>query len=150
MVTEIGISEAEAVVHELLMSPEGRTDPYPRYHRLRRLAPIHRSDLGLWILSRHEDCASLLENPQLDKDYARQNDSRVPTWREHVSLTDSASSMVNLDGPEHARLRRLVSKAFTPRAIETLRPTIVKIAAELLDAVAEAGAANIVEAVAVH
>ena len=110
-------------MQELLLSPEGRTDPYPRYHALRRLAPIFRSGLGLWILSRYQDCASLLEDPRLDKGYALQNDSRIgPHWREHVSLTDGTRSMINLDGVEHTRLRRLVAKAFTRRTVEGLRP----------------------------
>ena len=143
------IDIAEVLVHELLLSREGRIDPYPRYRRLRELAPVHRSQLGLWILSRYDDCAALLEDSRPGKDYTRQNESRIgPQWHEHVSLTASARQMVNLDGPEHARLRRLVAKAFTRSTIDALRPSIARTAHELLDRVAEAGTAEILQEVA--
>jgi cytochrome P450 len=143
------LGEADQLVMELLMTPEGRKDPYPRYHRLRQLAPVHQSQLGMWILTRYEDCAALLEDPRLTKDYARQNDSRIgPHWRDHVSLTDGERSMVNLDGPAHSRLRRLLTKAFTRRTIDALRLKIAATVDRLLAPLVQAGGGEVLEMVA--
>jgi cytochrome P450 len=144
-----GANDTEGIVSKLLMTREGRTDPYPLYRRLHELAPVYRSELGIWVLSRYKHCAAVLDDSRLDKDYERQNDSRIgPHWRDHVSLTDGARSMVNLDGPAHARLRRLVAKAFTKSAIEALRPTIMNTVNRLLEPIAEAGGGEMLQALA--
>jgi cytochrome P450 len=141
--------DPDLIVGELLMSPEGRADPYPRYRFLRERAPVHRSELGMWIVSRYDDCAAVLKDPRFNKDYARQNDSRIgPHWRDHVSLTDGERYMVNLDGAQHERLRRLVAKTFTTRTVAALRPKIESTVTGLLDPVAEAGGGNLLEALA--
>jgi cytochrome P450 len=135
------IAEADRLVGELLMTPEGRMDPYPRYHRLRAIAPVHRSQLGgMWVVSSYRQCELLLDDARLSKDYERQNDSRIgPHWRDHISLTDGARSMVNLDGAAHSRLRGLVAKAFTRRTVEAMRPAIAEITEELLVPLAASG-----------
>lgn len=113
-------TDTEAIVQELFLTPEGRRDPYPRYRQLREAAPVHRSDaLGAWLLTRYDDCHATLRDPRLGKDYARQMERSVgPDWRRHPSLTMREHSMLNVDGPAHLRLRRLVVKAFTRRTPE--------------------------------
>ena len=145
-----GTSEqAEAVVHELLQTPEGRTDPYPRYHRLRELAPTHRSDLGMWLVSSYDGCSTMLRDPRLGKNFARQMDTLVGTdWREHSAARRGESSMLNVDGPAHTRLRRLVIDHFRRRVIDRARPLIQETVDSLLDAYAEAGGGDILDAVA--
>ena len=142
------IAAAEAVVEQLFFTPEGRANPYPLYHRLRETNPVHRAGLGMWLLSRYDDCWAAMRDPRLGKDYAAQIEQRFGSaWREHASLTAGERSMLNTTGPEHTRLRKLVSKAFTPRMIESLKPSIERVVNQLLDPIAEAGGGNVLEAV---
>jgi cytochrome P450 len=141
-------SDAEAIFTALFLTPEGRAHPYPLYHQLRDVAPVHRSKLGMWLLSRYDDCWAAMRDPRLGKDYAAQIAQRFgPDWRQHPSLTSGEHSMLNTSGPEHTRLRKLVSKSFTPRMIENLKPVIERVVNQLLDPVAEAGGGNVLEAV---
>jgi cytochrome P450 len=142
------VTTAEAVVEALFFTPKGRIDPYPLYHRLRETSPVHHARLGMWLLSRYDDCWAAMRDPRLGKNYAAQIEQRFgPAWREHPSLTAGEHSMLNTTGPEHTRLRKLVSKAFTPRMIEALKPSIERVVGELLDPVAEAAGGNVLEAV---
>jgi cytochrome P450 len=140
--------EAEAVFTKLFLTPEGRANPYPLYHQLRQAAPVHRAKLGMWVLSRYDDCWAAMRDPRLGKDYAPQIEQRFgPDWRKHRSLTAGEHSMLNTSGPEHTRLRKLVTKSFTPRMIENLKPVIERVVNQLLDPVADAGGGNVLEAV---
>ncbi len=139
---------AEQVVEQLFFTPEGRANPYPLYHQLRQTTPVHRTKMGMWVLSRYDDCWAAMRDPRLGKDYAPQIEQRFgPDWRKHPSLTAGEHSMLNTTGPEHTRLRKLVSKSFTPRMIENLKPIIERTVNSLLDPIAEAGGGNILEAV---
>jgi cytochrome P450 len=141
-------NDAEAVFTKLFLTAEGRANPYPLYHQLRQTRPVHRTQRGMWLLSRYDDCWAALRDPRLGKDYAQQIEQRFgPDWRRHPSLTAGEHSMVNTTGPEHTRLRKLVSKAFTPRMIEKLEPVIERTVDQLLDPVADAGGGNLLEAV---
>ena len=144
------VNAAEAVFTKLFLTPEGRADPYPLYHQLRQSAPVHRTKLGMWVLSRYDDCWAAMRDPRLGKDYASQIEQRFgPDWRKHPSLTAGEHSMLNTSGPEHTRLRKLVTKSFTPRMIENLKPVIEQVVNQLLDPVADAGGGNVLEAVGV-
>jgi cytochrome P450 len=139
---------AEAVFRRLFLTPEGRANPYPLYHELRDLDPVHRTERGMWLLSRYDDCWAALRDPRLGKDYTNQIAQRFgPDWRKHPSLTAGEHSMLNTTGPEHTRLRKLVSKSFTPRMIERLRPAIERTVNGLLDPLVEAGGGDILEEV---
>ena len=100
-------------------------DPYPTYARLRVEDPVHRSPLGLWVVTRYDDVATLLRDPRLLK--APSSDVAAARFGVAVPLT-----MLDMDPPDHTRLRGLVSQAFTPRAVEALRPRIQQIVDELL------------------
>ena len=141
------LEAAEAVVEKLFFTPEGRADPYPLYHELRATSPVHRTEFG-WLLSRYDDCWAAMRDPRLGKDYAPQIAQRFgPDWRQHPSLTAGEHSMLNTTGPEHSRLRKLVTKAFTPRMVENLKPSIERTVNALLDPVADGGGGNVLEAV---
>lgn len=141
-------NDADAAVAQLFLTPAGRIDPYPIYDELRRTAPVHRANLGMWLLSRYDDCWAAMRDPRLGKDYAAQIEQRFgPDWRSHPSLTSGEHSMLNTSGPEHTRLRKLVTKSFTPRVIESLKPVIERVVEQLLDPIAEAGGGNVLEAV---
>src|SRR5262245_23858090 len=112
---------AEAAFTKVFLTTEGRTNPYPLYHELRAADPVHRTDDGMWILTRYDDCWAVLRDPRFGKDFARMMEPRFGTdWRAHVALTAQELSMVNVGGPQHTRLRKLVSKGFTPRMIQRL------------------------------
>ena len=115
-------------------------DPYPAYAWLREHSPVHRTRLPngveAYLVTRHEDVKAVLADPRLSKNAA----ASFPGWRpgrtgipgEHRS--GIAAHLLNLDPPDHTRLRGLVSKAFTPRRIAEFAPQIRRIADELLDA----------------
>ncbi len=115
------------------MAPEFVEDPYPTYRRLREEDPVHQSPLGFWVLTRYEDVVSSLRDIRMVKEpiaafvAARFGLPAPPTGM--------GLSMLDRDPPDHTRLRGLVSKAFTPRVIEQLRPHIQGIVNRLLDKV---------------
>jgi cytochrome P450 len=115
------------------MAPEFVADPYPTYRRLREEDPVHQSPLGFWVLTRYEDVVASLRDPRMVKEpiaafvAARFGLAAPPTGM--------GLSMLDRDPPDHTRLRGLVSKAFTPRVIERLRPHIQQIVDGLLDRV---------------
>jgi len=114
-------------------------DPYPAYAWLREHSPVHRTRLPngveAYLVTRHEDVKAVLADPRLSKNAA----ASFPGWQpgrtgipgEH--RFGIAAHLLNLDPPDHTRLRRLVSKAFTPRRIAEFEPSIHRIADELLD-----------------
>ena len=115
------------------MAPEFVEDPYPTYRRLREEDPVHQSPLGFWVLTRYEDVVTSLRDPRMVKEpiaafvAARFGLPAPPTGM--------GLSMLDRDPPDHTRLRGLVSKAFTPRVIEQLRPHIQGIVNRLLNKV---------------
>src|SRR5687767_11082961 len=122
---------------------ETRRDRVPAYRRLRESEPSRRNRWqGSWVLSRYEDVAAVLRDPRFSTDRTRLLPFRLMrrSSRRHpdfVSLLDR--NLLMLDGEEHRRVRSLVSKAFTPRRIEALRPRVEAIVDELLDAAAAKG-----------
>jgi len=132
--------------------PEVHEDPYPLYHRLRAEDPVHRSPLGFWVLTRHADVIAMLRDPRMSRDPLRSE--RVALLRasaevdELLASEEAAPSMLFVDPPDHTRLRTLVNKAFTPAAVERLRPRVEEIVAGLLDRAAGAGAMDVVEELA--
>jgi cytochrome P450 len=124
------------------MDPEFLADPYPTYHRLRMEDPVHYSPLGFWVLTRYEDVAAVLRDARFIKEplaalVAARFGSEVPRG---VGL-----SMLDRDPPDHTRLRSLVSKAFTPRVVEGLRPRIQEIVDGLVARAEAAGTMDVIE-----
>jgi cytochrome P450 len=123
------------------MDPAFVADPYPTYHRLRAEDPVHRSPLGFWILTRYEDVVAALRDPRLGKEAI----AAFVAARFGAAVPAVGLSMLDRDPPDHTRLRSLVSKAFTPRVVEGLRPHIQQIVDGLLDRVQGAGAMDLIE-----
>jgi cytochrome P450 len=112
----------------------GREDPYPRYDRLREISPVVRADDGALVVTRHADCAAVTRDPRLGHLPAHMLSLvGLPDWEEHPALRLLFTSMLLLNPPDHTRLRRLVSSAFTARRVQTLRPAVERIVADLLD-----------------
>src|SRR5262245_42610941 len=114
------------------MAPEFVADPYPTYHRLRTEDPVHQHPLGFWVLTRYEDVVSVLR----DARFVKEPIAAVVASRMGGATPPVPLSMLERDPPHHTRLRSLVSKAFTPRVVEPLRPDIQQIVDALLDRVA--------------
>lgn len=120
------------------MLPENRTDPYPIYDFIREREPVHHAPDGSWVLTRYDHSAALLRDPRFSTNPARLTEGPDPASMGPIRQVGS-SLMMFLDPPDHTRLRSLVSQAFTPRMVESLRPRIQALVDELLDAVVEKG-----------
>ena len=112
----------------------GRENPYPRYARLREISPIVRAVDGALVVTGYADCVTVLRDGRL----AHMPPDMLafvgfPDWREHPALLQLFTSMLTLNPPDHTRLRRLVSSAFTARRVQALRPAIERMVDELLD-----------------
>ena len=125
-------------------APEARADPFPLYAEMREKAPVHWSDeQEAFLLTRYADCLSVLRSPHVSVDQrksARLTERRAALRGNPMmeALAD-VRPMLFADPPDHTRLRALVSKAFTPKRVEGLRPHIGEIVDDLLDAAATAG-----------
>lgn len=132
--------------------PSFRADPYPFYEALRRLDPVHHTPLGTVILTRYEDVAWTLRSNDFSRDIeAHANEPTDPIQqakRARRRSRDGAKSILNLDPPDHTRLRRLVSKAFTPSAMERLRPRIQHLVDAALDRAAQHGELELIDDIA--
>jgi cytochrome P450 len=131
-------------------SPEFVADPYPAYAELRRDRPVYFDEpTGQWVVTRHADVNALLRDRRLGRTYLHvasheefgrpeEPEFLAPFWRL------IRAGMLDVEPPDHTRLRRLVSKAFTVRRIAALRPRVQEITDGLLDAVIPAGRADLV------
>jgi cytochrome P450 len=129
-----------------LGDPSFIADPYPFYKLLREEAPVWRSPLGFWVLSRHADVALVLKDPRFGHDFEGRlcaPDERDPALDEPV-FRSLAQTMLVRDPPDHSRLRGLVVKAFTARRIEAMRPRIEEIVDAHLNAVIPRGAMDVI------
>lgn len=126
------------------MDPAFVADPYPTYQRLRAEDPVHHSPLGFWVLTRYEDVVAALRDPRLAKEAI----AAFVAARFGAPVPAMGLSMLDRDPPDHTRLRSLVSKAFTPRVVEGLRPRIQQIVDGLLARVEGAGSMDLIEELA--
>src|SRR4051794_31503750 len=133
--TSCSMPAEETALGELgdLFSEENRRNPHPLYHRLRAAEPMaYNAEIDEWIFTRWADCEAVLRDPR----WSSSPEHRPP---QDMSFTMPAEAgeigvktLLFLDPPDHTRLRRLVSKAFTPRRIEQLREHVGEIFDDLL------------------
>ena len=122
-----------------------RTDPHPVLARLRRDEPAHYDGvINRWVLTRHDDVARVLRDRTMSLDPHKANEGTY--MRLFLPPPGQAANMLFSDPPDHTRLRALVNKAFTPRAVERLAARIRRIIGELLDPVAEGEGFDLIEA----
>ena len=133
-------------------APGFTDDPYPQYAVMRAKAPVYEHPFGFWLLTGYEGVSWLLRAGLSVEDDNLAADSMLRQMRaelfEGAAAPRAALSMLDRDPPDHTRLRRLVSKAFTPRAIQALRPRIIELVDGMLDAIAERGQVDLVDALA--
>lgn len=122
-------------------------NPYPAYARLRDADPVHESPLGAWLLSRYEDVSALLRSP-LSVDPRNLAPGTFAGQHTRFERPIRGVSVLDLDPPDHTRLRSLVTKVFTPRSIAGLEPMIIDLVDRALDTIAADGQADLVETLA--
>jgi cytochrome P450 len=118
-----------------LLDREFLADPYPAYRALREQAPVWRSPLGFWVLSRHADVSLVLRDPRFGRDFEGKlsNPGRRAELLQEPAYRSLGFSMLARDPPDHPRLRGLVAKAFTARRVEAMRAPIEACVDRLLD-----------------
>jgi cytochrome P450 len=134
-------------------APGFTDDPYPQYAALRAAAPVYQHPMGFWLLTGYEDVAWLLRAGMSveDRNVAEGafRELRDQLYGDGYDADRATGlSMLDRDPPDHTRLRRLVSKAFTPRAIQALTPRITELVDGMLDAAQDAGRVDLVDALA--
>ncbi|WP_448626091.1 cytochrome P450 family protein [Geodermatophilus sp. URMC 64] len=137
--------EVEPVPGAAIYTPEFRADPYPIYARLRAESPVIKvrtPRFDSYLVTRYEDARAALSDPRLCKDLYRAGDTYLQVFGEKARQINT--NMLNSDEPEHSRLRRLVTQAFTPRRISAMRPRVEQIVETLLDGIAPRGRTDFV------
>lgn len=121
-----------------LVPPEEWPDPHPHYHRMRAATPVLSiPEWDEYVFTRWEDCERILRDPTMSSDPANRR-LEVP-FMEFGEGMERPRSMLMMDPPDHTRLRKLVSKAFTPRTVEQLRPHVADLVNTMLDEVDPSG-----------
>jgi cytochrome P450 len=136
------MTDAAAVAYNPF-EPGFAENPYDQYRAMREHEPVHESPFGIWLLFRYGDVLRFLRDPSLSVEDANAKPTVLDAVADQVLGEDrdrevGTRAMLNRDPPDHTRLRKLVSKAFTPRRIEGLRPRVHELVDESLDRAAEA------------
>lgn len=128
-----------------ISGPHHKANPFPFYSHLRANSPVHRMQLRdgrtAWIIARYDDAVAAFKDPRFVKDkwsVMNPEQLRKEPWLPPM-FKPLARHMLDLDGADHARLRSLVQKAFTPGLVESLRGRIQHLAADRLDAALKRG-----------
>jgi cytochrome P450 len=123
-----------------LLDPRMRIDPYPTLARLREQAPVYFSEAhGCWLITRHDDASACFRDPRLSANRSSRYAATLPP-QTRAMLAPLENNLARwallMDPPDHTRIRGLISKSFTPKAIEQLGPRISELSEELLARVA--------------
>ena len=116
-------------------STEMMADPYPAYRAMRERGRVQRTSAGHWLATGYDEVSRLLTDQRFGEAAGRGGRIRLSraTREGPQQLLGRVDTMLSQDPPEHTRLRRLVSKAFTPRSVQKMRPRIQEIVNELLE-----------------
>ncbi|MFF3908391.1 cytochrome P450 [Streptomyces sp. NPDC001848] len=129
-------------------------DPYPAYAELRARGRVHWFEpTGQWLVPHHADVSALLRDRRLGRTYQHRFTHEdfgrtAPPPEQEPFHTLNDHGMLDLEPPDHTRIRRLVSKAFTPRTVEQLKPYVHGLAGELVARLVEAGGGDLLTDVA--
>ncbi|MFB7090994.1 cytochrome P450 [Streptomyces sp. NPDC056296] len=134
-----------------LFTWEFATDPYPAYAWLRRHSPVHwtklPSGVEAWLVTRYSDAREALADGRLSKNpehHAEDAKGKSKTGIPGERSANLMTHLLNIDPPDHTRLRRLVSKAFTPRRIAEFAPRVQELTDDLIDGFASRGEADLI------
>ncbi|MFG2430085.1 cytochrome P450 [Streptomyces sp. NPDC048590] len=135
-------------------SPAFVADPYPAYAALRATGRAHYFEpTRQWLVPHHADVSALLRDRRLGRTYLHRFGHEefgvtAPPAEHEPFHTLNGHGILDLEAPDHTRIRRLVAKAFTPRRVEELAPTVERLAAGLVDDLVAAGGGDLLGAVA--
>ncbi|MEU9607952.1 cytochrome P450 [Streptomyces sp. NPDC048057] len=135
-------------------SPAFVADPYPAYDALRAAGRVHWFEpTRQWLVPHYADVSALLRDRRLGRTYlhrfTHEEFGRTPPPPEHEPFhTLNDHGILDLEAPDHTRIRRLVTKAFTPRTVAALEPTVRRLAAELVAGLVERGGGDLLADVA--
>jgi cytochrome P450 len=143
--------EIDQAIVSLITDPDARSNPYPVYQRMREAAPLYQSAF-FWFVTSYDACDKAVHHPSLVRRHGE-------AWELRGQFQGSLGrkwwegqdkSMLWMDPPDHRRIRGLVSKAFTPRYIEQLRPRVEALVNEQLDRLIDMGKADLIGDFALH
>lgn len=127
--------------------PAFRANPYPYYDALRANEPVHTTPFGMVVLTRYEDVSTTLKSADFSRDIEKYStQASTPSRQKYRDQQRTRTkSILNLDPPDHTRLRRIVSKSFTPSAMERLRPRIQHLVDNVLNRAQEVGHIELID-----
>ena|SRR3984893_1749862 len=132
------------IVEVNIASSQFKANPFPFYARLRIEAPVYRTMLpdkrNVWLVTRYNDVLTVLKDDRFGKDKIN---ARTPPWLPGM-FKPLLRKMLDVDVPDHTRLRGLVQKVFTARLIENLRERIQDLADKLLNQVQAEGRMDLI------
>jgi cytochrome P450 len=141
-------ASADALLAEAVLSDEGRQDPYPIYRQLRQHPNRWRSALGSWVLTGYADGMEALRHPRLGRGEPDMDLPPAMNGRERPAEGNEVV-MLFLNPPDHTRIRGLVSREFTPRRVELLRPRLRNLLEAGLRRLADRGGGDVMAELAV-
>lgn len=132
------------------LDPAQREDPFPLLELARRNQPVfHAPAFDLWVVTRYEDVLAVLRDHDTFSSSGALRSSPAPYPPEVREILATGwpemPYIIEIDPPSHDRIRKLVTRAFTPRRIAELEPRVVAIATELVDELAPVGSANVID-----
>jgi cytochrome P450 len=141
------------------LDPDYQVDPYPHLREMREGDPVHESPLGIWVLFRYDDVFKVLRDPTMSVQDANLSgeltsmreqmfDAMVEELGREGRRERGSLAILNLDPPDHTRIRKLVAKAFTVRRIDQLRDRLQQLVDEALDGVDGSGSWDVVDTLA--
>lgn len=149
MVLASGTRSADEIIRALTTPPFPH-DPYPLYAELRELAPVYQSESGMWFASSYEAAATVLRSPTFGQGDGARMISQDPRYGDSAVLQALGQMITFIDPPDHTRLRRLVSRVFSPRVIDRLRDYVAQVVDDLLEPMVREGGGDLVTGFADH
>jgi cholest-4-en-3-one 26-monooxygenase len=114
------------------------------------IGPAFFDDEGFWVISRHADIRSISKDTATWSNWAKGAVMRMPETSTREQVDAGRAFLLNMDPPEHTRMRKIVSRMFTPRAVAALEDDLREHARDIISAAADHGSGNFVEDIAVH
>jgi cytochrome P450 len=127
-----------------LLDPAHRADPYPLYRQLRENGPALMPESNLGVFANFADCDEVLRHPSSCSDRLKSTVAQRAVAAGQEARPFGTPGFLFLDPPDHTRLRKLVSKAFSPKVVRALEPGIAELVDGLLDKVAAAGRMEVI------
>ncbi len=131
-----------------LLDPANRANPYPVYRQILDGGPMHVPESTLYVLSSFADCDEVLRHPDSCSDRLKSTAAQRAIEAGEQPRPFGTPGFLFLDPPDHTRLRRLVSKAFSPRVVKSLEPDITSLVDDLLDKAAQTSEFDAIEQLA--